>query len=141
MIETAFHAQLEGEIVIHPDFVGIDVLNQPGLSSELHQARVAGDQLALVAKRHQMRFPHETDFQPHLRRLDNRGEYAAGITLSKLGCHSECSKCNARHAVRIDVLWQGTGNFTLELFQHGRETFRLLSIGGRSAIDVFQGLQ
>ena len=95
----------------------------------------------LEAKRHQMRFAHETDFQSHLRRLDDRGKYAAGITFAKLGCHSECSKCNARHAVRIDVLGQGTGNFTLELLQHGRETFRLLGVSGCIAIDVLESLQ
>ena len=94
----------------------------------------------MVAERDKVSFAHQTDFQPKLRGLDDGGKHAARVAFPQLRGHAKRRERNARHAVRIDVLGQRAGDFSLELFKHCREALGLLVIGCGGTVDVFECL-
>jgi hypothetical protein len=114
-------AQNDVELVVDTNFVTVDVLHDPAVAGQLHEPLITGDQLALVAERHEVRLTHQSHFEPELAGLDHRRKDTAGIGLSQFRVHAESGQRDAHHAIRTQMLGQCAGNFALELLQHGRE--------------------
>jgi hypothetical protein len=128
------------ETVVDPHFVTVDILHQATVAGELHQALIAGNQLALAAKRDEVRFAHQADFEAELAGLDDRREDAARIDIGEFRIQPKGGQRHPNDAIRAEMPGQRPGDFALELFEHRRKRDR---VGRRSLtglLEIAQGL-